>query len=169
MVRKNAHCSYCGERFAEKQPWPRTCGRCGRISYLNPSPVVVLVLPVDDGVLCIRRDIEPGRGKIALPGGFLDMHETWQQGAARELREETHVVIDPDEIRVFQVLTPEPHDGHILIFGVGRPRASDSLPPFLPTNETSERLVVREPMELVFPLHTRVLREYLASKPSWQG
>ena len=72
-------------------------------------------------------------------------------------------------VQLHSALSPEPHDGHLLIFGVGRPRTSDSLPPFLPTNETSERLVVREPMELVFPLHTRVLREFLASKPAWQG
>jgi len=119
-----------------------------------------MLLPVDDGVLCIRRDIEPGRGKIALPGGFLDVHESWQEGAARELYEETHIIIDPGEVREFRVLTPEPPDGYLLIFGLARPRRSDSLPPFVPTPETSERMVVNEPVELVFPPHTQVLREY---------
>lgn len=40
-------------------------------------------------VLLIERGIEPFKGKWAFPGGFLNMDETAQEGALRELKEET--------------------------------------------------------------------------------
>ena len=40
-------------------------------------------------VLLVRRGAEPYKGKWAFPGGFLRMDETAEQGALRELHEET--------------------------------------------------------------------------------
>ena len=40
-------------------------------------------------VLLVRRGGEPCKGQWAFPGGFLKMNETAEQGALRELREET--------------------------------------------------------------------------------
>lgn len=40
-------------------------------------------------VLLIERGIEPFKGKWALPGGFLKMDESAEEGARRELKEET--------------------------------------------------------------------------------
>jgi 8-oxo-dGTP diphosphatase len=40
-------------------------------------------------VLLVERGIEPYKGKWAFPGGFLKMDETAEEGALRELREET--------------------------------------------------------------------------------
>jgi ADP-ribose pyrophosphatase YjhB (NUDIX family) len=160
MHKLNSFCSYCGQAFAENQPWPRTCAGCANITFRNPLPVALVLLPVDDGVLCVRRDIEPFRGQLALPGGFMEMYETFQQAAARELFEEAQIVIDPAEITELRVLSPPPPDTVVLIFGLARPRTSASLPPFVPNNETSERVVVTAPQELAFPLATQVLREY---------
>src|SRR5262245_24129355 len=98
---KHSYCSYCGVAYVADQTWPRQCSACASISYLNPLPVAVALVPVDGGLLCIRRTIEPKSGELALPGGFLEAHETWQEGCARELREETGLVIDPGEVRLF--------------------------------------------------------------------
>lgn len=150
---KNSHCSYCGHAFAVDQPWPRSCTNCGRMSFVNPLPVVVMLLPVDDGLLLIRRGIEPGRGKWAFPGGFVNLGETWQEAGAREVLEETHVEIDPAEIREFQVRSAP--DGTLLIFGLAKPRAAEQLPAFVATDETTERVVRRELTDMAFELHTR--------------
>lgn len=40
-------------------------------------------------VLTIRRGVNPGKGKLALPGGFLDVRQPLLTSAIRELREET--------------------------------------------------------------------------------
>ena len=43
-------------------------------------------------VLLVRRGAEPFKGQWALPGGFLKMNETAEQGARRELWEETALI-----------------------------------------------------------------------------
>jgi len=160
MAVKNAHCSWCGAAFAAEQPWPRTCLVCTSVSYLNPAPVVALLLPVDDGVLCVRRGIPPAVGQLALPGGFLDVHESWQQGAARELFEETGLRVDAAEVELFDVLSPPPGEGLVLIFGLAKPRRAADLAPFVPNEEVTETVIVRGPVELAFPLHTEVLKRF---------
>jgi ADP-ribose pyrophosphatase YjhB (NUDIX family) len=162
MDTKHAHCSWCGSAFATGAPWPRTCSACCRISYRNPIPVVVLLQPINDGLVCVRRGIPLGLGQLALPGGFLDVNETWQEGAARELREETGLVIDPSEITVFDVLSPAPPEALVLLFGLARPRGQSDIAGFCPNEEVTELAAIRGPTELAFPLHTRVVHRYFA-------
>lgn len=77
--------------------------------YDYPRPAVTLDLAVfaagEDGikVLLIRRDREPFAGHYALPGGFLEMEETLEAGAVRELNEETGLVLPdpPDFLGVY--------------------------------------------------------------------
>jgi len=154
-VEKHSHCSWCGGPFTSPT-WPRHCSRCGRTTWLNPLPVAVLVLPVDEGVLLIRRGEGTGRGQLALPGGFMDQKETWQQACARELFEETAIRIEPTGITELGVRSSP--DGFLLVFGRAQRVTEASLPPFVPSSETLERLVVREPVPLAFPLHEEMLR-----------
>lgn len=159
MAEKNSHCSYCGSRFQLPQPWPRTCAGCKQTSYVNPAPVAVLLLQVDGGLVVIRRGIPPRQGRLALPGGYINLGETWQHAAARELYEETGIQIDPATVEDFRTLSAP--DGTVLIFGLAR-LAAAALPPFHATDETTERLILRAPEELGFPLHTQAVREYFA-------
>jgi ADP-ribose pyrophosphatase YjhB (NUDIX family) len=159
--RKHAHCSWCGAAFADA-PFPRTCARCRRTTWLNPLPVAVLALPVDDGVLVIRRNEGAGRGELALPGGFIEVGETWQQACARELFEETGVTIDAAAVQDLAVRSSP--DGFLLVFGLGPVVREAALPPFTVGAEISERLVVREPVPLAFPLHEELLRLALARR-----
>jgi len=159
-MEKNSHCSFCGTRFRDDAAWPRRCATCGNTSYLNPLPVAVMLLPVDDGLLAIRRAIPPA-GKLALPGGYIDHRERWQDAAARELREETGVAVDPETLREARVLSAP--DGTLLVFALAPPISAADLPPFTPTAETSERVILRAPSDdLAFALHARVLREFFA-------
>lgn len=158
MAIRNSHCSFCGKRFDPDQAWPRTCSGCGNTGYLNPLPVAVLLLPVDDGLLVVRRGIEPHRGALALPGGFIELGESWQQAAARELYEETAVVVDADGVRLFDVLSAP--DGTLLVFGLGPRTDAAALPPVVPTAETMEWSMIDGPREMAFPLHTRVVSAF---------
>jgi len=66
-----------------------------KFTYDYPRPAVTVdcvVFGFDEGdlkVLLIRRDVEPFRGKWALPGGFVRIDESVEEAARRELREET--------------------------------------------------------------------------------
>lgn len=149
-------CTACGSAVAPS--WPRRCA-CGHTAYRNPVPVAVLLLPVDGGLLVIRRDIDPGRGLLALPGGFIDHGETWQQAAARECAEEAGVAVDPAAIALFDTVSAP--DGTLLVFGVAPPL--DHLPAPLATPETTGWEVLRAPADLAFPLHTAAVARYFHS------
>ncbi|HEY8351829.1 MAG TPA: NUDIX hydrolase [Sphingomonadales bacterium] len=69
------------------------CDRCGWIHYENPKIIVGSVVEVTDEsglsqVMLCRRAIEPRRGFWTIPAGFMEEHETTEQGARREAREE---------------------------------------------------------------------------------
>lgn len=157
---KNAHCSFCGAPFEAGRAWPRLCSACGNRSHLNPLPVAVMVLPVGDGLLVIRRGVEPHRGGLALPGGYIDVGESWQEAAVRELHEETGIVVDAGDVRLFDVHSAP--DGTVLVFASGPCLDPSALPPAVPNAEVMERLVVHEPTELAFALHTRVAAAFFA-------
>jgi 8-oxo-dGTP diphosphatase len=161
---QHSHCSYCGTAYPPDAGWPRTCPGCTETTWRNPLPVAVVLLPVEGpdgvGLVVIRRDIEPARGELALPGGFIEIGETWREGAVRELREETGLVATPDEVRLFDVAsTPST----INIFTVLPPRAAADLPTPEPTAETTEWLVLDRVEPLAFPTHTAAMADYFAS------
>jgi ADP-ribose pyrophosphatase YjhB (NUDIX family) len=156
---KDAYCSYCGTAFAPAQPWPRACRACGNVTYQNPLPVAVMLVPIEEnGLLLIRRTIPPREGSLALPGGFIGMGETWQEAAARELHEETGLTAAPSEVRLFDTLTSPA--GFLLVFGVIPPRAAADLAAFAGTDETSELVIATEPVELAFPLHNEAAARF---------
>jgi 8-oxo-dGTP diphosphatase len=74
---------------------PQPGSKSEKKDYPKPSVTVDLVIFTiadnDLKVLLIRRRQEPFRDRWALPGGFVDLHESLEKAAARELLEETSV------------------------------------------------------------------------------
>ncbi|MFE4873968.1 NUDIX domain-containing protein [Streptomyces sp. NPDC056682] len=158
----DSHCGACGARYPEPDgEWPRVCTRCGTIAYRNPLPVAIALLPVFDargtGLVVITRTIEPQRGGVALPGGFVDLGETWQKAVVRELKEETGIEATATEVRLADALSSPQH---LLLFGLLPPRPAATLPRSLPTDETEGWQLLYEPAELTFPLHTEAVRKW---------
>jgi ADP-ribose pyrophosphatase YjhB (NUDIX family) len=114
--------------------------------------------------LVVRRGIEPARGKLALVGGFLEEHERWQVGAAREIREETAVELDPATIEPFYYASTEPKPNRVLLFSIAA-QVTTPLPPHVANAETAERGAIFGldglEREFGFPLHLEAARRYL--------
>lgn len=169
---RDTHCSYCGARYGEPLVYPRTCKSCSTTVWANPIPVSVILLPVvsEDrtGLLVVRRAIEPRLGKLALVGGFLEEHETWAEGAVRELREETGAAIAPETLTPFWFTSTEPRPNRVLLFSIAEPVLASALGPFVSSAETSERGLVFGPAGLdevfAFPLHGKAARRYFAER-----
>ena len=64
------------------------CEHCGFVNYQNPKIVVGSVVRHEGKVLLCRRAIEPRRGFWTIPAGYMELHETPEDGARREAFEE---------------------------------------------------------------------------------
>ena len=159
-------CSSCGTAYTDTSAYPRTCPGCGHMVWANPSPVVVLLVPVKDGhrtgLLTVRRAIPPV-GELAFVSGFMERGESWQQSAARELEEEAGVSVDPDELRPLHFVST-PDGGTVLLFATAPAINADDMPPFVPNDEASERRVIFECEPLAFPLHNDVATKYFSTE-----
>jgi len=60
-------------------------------------------------LLLVRRNEQPDIGKWSFPGGAVELGETTQEAAVREVKEETGLDIKIE--RLFDVLTLMPHEG----------------------------------------------------------
>lgn len=103
------HCPRCGSAVQPPAPnKPVHCAACGLELFLNPAVAVgAFVRRPDQRLLWLRRAKDPGRGKLGLAGGFLDLWETAEEALARELREETG--LQPLSWR-FLCSAPNPYD-----------------------------------------------------------
>ncbi len=75
---------------------PFRCGGCGFVYFFNAAvSVAVIILDAADRrrSLFIRRAHEPGKGKLAFAGGFVDPGETVEAAAHREVREEVGLTL----------------------------------------------------------------------------
>jgi ADP-ribose pyrophosphatase YjhB (NUDIX family) len=64
----------------------------------TPLVGVGAVVVQEGRVLLVRRGKEPLRGQWSLPGGMLEVGEALADGAAREVREETGLTVEPVEL-----------------------------------------------------------------------
>ena len=85
------YCPECGSsHFEVNNEKSKKCTDCGFVYYFNPSSATVaLILNDQNELLVCRRAKEPAKGTLDLPGGFIDMNETGEEGVAREVLEET--------------------------------------------------------------------------------
>lgn len=91
VLDKFKFCPVCGSpNFEINNIKSKKCKNCGFSYYLNPSSATVaFILNEKDELLVVRRKNEPAKGTLDLPGGFVDMDETGEEGVAREVKEET--------------------------------------------------------------------------------
>jgi len=97
------YCPKCAEKLARENVHdqrPLRCQnvRCRFIFWHAASPTVAVVIEDEEGrILLTRRNIEPDKGKLDLPGGFMNRNEAAQATAVREIREELGVDIEVGE------------------------------------------------------------------------
>lgn len=83
-------CPKCGSRhFAPQNDNSLQCEACGFRFYYNAASSVAAIILDDEGrLLLTRRAIDPCKGTLDLPGGFVSVDESSEEALAREIKEE---------------------------------------------------------------------------------
>jgi len=91
-------CPICGAPLdkvvlkKDRKPVP-VCPGCGYIIYMDPKVVACTLVDVEGGIVLLKRAKEPGKGKWATPGGYVDRGEPVEAAAVRETWEEAGVMV----------------------------------------------------------------------------
>jgi len=160
-------CPKCGSKLPPTTaPFaPQPCVSCGSVHYHNSLPCAGALVIKNRRVLLVRRAIEPFRDFWDIPGGFLEPGEHPEDGARRELQEETGLVISLTGLHRICMDRYGP-DGQptLNIYYLAEPVAGDERP----ANDVSELGWFSSaglPEQIAF-LHTpQVLADWSASMP----
>ena len=123
-------CPRCGAE-GEHRGDNFACPACGHVVWANSVPGVEAVIERDGRVLLARRANDPGRGLWDLPGGFVHEREEPLPALAREVREETGLVLA--DVALLGIWLEPDYDGRSVFsvtysaIATGEPVAADDV------------------------------------------
>jgi NAD+ diphosphatase len=110
------YCPKCGSsEFSYKPDNSFLCANCEFHLYINASAAVAALIVNEKGELLLtRRAVEPQKGMLDLPGGFVDVMESAEQALCREIKEELN--LDVTELTYFMSYPNEYVFGGLSVF-----------------------------------------------------
>jgi len=111
------YCWRCGTSLEKKMDESREryfCKNCNSFVYRNSVPVAGVFVVEDDEVLLIKRGREPNKGKWSYPAGHLEYDERPEEGAARELEEETGIKASEENLELVATIQLEHPDKYVV-------------------------------------------------------
>ncbi len=74
------------------------CVQCERIIYSDPKVAVAAIIPMGDGIVLLKRAIEPQIGEWSFPSGYVDRGEKLERALEREVLEECGLVVSVNQL-----------------------------------------------------------------------
>lgn len=92
-------CPKCGEKslLLNSKKW--NCKECDFTLYQNSAAAVAVLFSFENQILFTVRNREPSKGKLDLPGGFVDPNERAEETCVREIKEELGLDIDINQLK----------------------------------------------------------------------
>jgi ADP-ribose pyrophosphatase YjhB (NUDIX family) len=159
-------CPRCGHTLALGEVGDRQrliCPSCGFVFYQNPVPAVAAIIPQGGKIVLVKRAEDPHRGAWCLPAGFLEMNESPQECAVREVKEETGLDIRVARLFGVDLGQDDPRAQVVLILFLaealgGELRAGD--------DASDARLFGPQelPKRVAFATHRRAIAKYFGER-----
>jgi 8-oxo-dGTP diphosphatase len=133
------------------------CTDCDFVHWDNPKPVTATLIALDSGLVLVKRKYAPFIGDWCLPGGFIESTEHPADAAAREVLEETGLIIESP--RLVEAGTPGHGINVIILFYVAAPSGGK----MEAGDDASEVGVFRReelPVNIAFQLHRTMIKRY---------
>lgn len=157
------YCWVCGNPAEEKYAEGRNrkvCSECDTILYQNPLPTTAaLIVNENNEILLVQRAFPPAKGEWSLPGGFMEIGETPEEGIRRELKEETNL---DGEVRELIGVAPSQYGvwGDVVVIGFrvnvknGVMKAGDDA-------RAVQYFPLNDKPDLAFQTHQKLVKRYL--------
>jgi ADP-ribose pyrophosphatase YjhB (NUDIX family) len=129
---------------------------CGFVNYRNPLPIAGCVVLHEDGIVLVRRGVEPRVGFWALPAGYVEADETVEDAARRETREECGLEVALLELLgVYSFVPPPPRPSGIGLYYLARATGGT----LAPGDDATDAHIFppAELPELAFSLHAQAI------------
>ena len=97
-------CPNCGAQVKNSAKSGFQCTSCHKTCYYNSKPTVGIIPFCKDKILVSVRGIEPDKGFLDTVGGFLTYGEEPLDGAVREFKEETGLVIEKLKLKFLDIV-----------------------------------------------------------------
>lgn len=94
------YCPSCGKESLNwdgEKKW--SCPECNFTLYNNVAGAVAVVIRFENEIYLTKRNRDPKKGKLDLPGGFVDPRESAEETCKRELFEELQLEVDISNLK----------------------------------------------------------------------
>ena len=101
MLPEDKYCPACATPLAIKDVFGTdrpACPNCNHVVYHDPKVAATCIVERENRILMIRRALQPGMGLWCMPGGYVDRGEVVEEAAAREVLEETGLVVEVEHL-----------------------------------------------------------------------
>lgn len=157
------NCPLCASPLATVEIGGRqraACPNCEFVHWDNPKPVTATLVPMDGGLVLVRRKFEPYVDWWCLPGGFMEHTEHPEDSAIREVLEETGLAIEID--RLLGAHSPGRGINVVILFYLAKPTTGI----LTPGDDASEVRSFKQhelPENIAFDLHRRIVSKWFES------
>lgn len=135
----------------------QACPSCEFVHWDNPKPVTATLVPMDGGIVLVKRKFEPFVDDWCLPGGFMEATEHPEQSAAREVLEETGLEVEISKL--LGASTPGRGINVLILFYLAK-QANGAMKAGDDASDVAAFRREQLPENIAFDLHRKMIRDF---------